>query len=124
MDESIYKLKGKEFRKSLDEFSKSTEPKDTVYTGTIKANLFKTDLQKISFITGVYTRFGESNENRYCIKLYNSLSKYENCILILEQLKCENIEKVIIDNIPTNQLVYFNPSDELKKYLDSYKFLK
>jgi hypothetical protein len=124
MDSNVYKLKGKEFKKSLDDFNKSTEPKDTVYVGTMKANLFKTNLQKISFIIGAYSRFGEPNETRYCIILFNSTSKYGYCVAILKQLECTNIEKKIIDNIPTNQLVYFKPSRELKKYLDEYEFLR
>jgi hypothetical protein len=124
MDPSVYKLKAKEFKKCLEDFNKSTEPKDTVYVGTMKANLFKTNSQRISFIIGAYSRFGEPNENRYCIRLFNSTSKYEYCTVILKQLKCKNIENKIINNIPTNQLVYFNPSRELKKYLDAYKFLE
>lgn len=124
MDPNVYKLKAKEFKKSLDDFHKSTESKDTVYVGTMKSNLFKTNLQKISFIIGVYSRFGELNETKYCIRLFNSTSKYEYCVAILKQLKCTDIEKKIINNIPTNQLVYFKPSRELKKYLDEYKFLR
>jgi hypothetical protein len=30
----------------------------------------------------------------------------------------------IVNNIPTNQLIYFKPSQELKMYLDHYSFLK
>ncbi|MBA4319826.1 MAG: hypothetical protein C0412_15620, partial [Flavobacterium sp.] len=67
---------------------------------------------------------GEPNETRYCIRMFNSTSKYDHCVAILKQLKCSNIEKKIINNIPTNQLVYFKPSRELKKYLDEYKFIK
>lgn len=117
--------KDKQWRKKNNDYHKSTEPKDTVYVGTMKANLFKTNLQKISFIIGAYSRFGELNETRYCISLYNSASKYDYCIAILEQLKCKDIEKKISDNnIPTNQLVYFKPSRELKKYLEVYTFLR
>jgi len=124
MDPSFSKLKATEFRKSLDDFNKSTEPKDTVYVGKMKFNLFKTKLQKISFIIGVYSRFGEPNKTRYCMRMFNSASKYDYCVAILKQLKCSNIEMKIIYNIPTNQLVYFKPSRELKKYLDEYKFIK
>jgi hypothetical protein len=125
MDPSVYKLKAKEFRKRLDDFDKSTEPKDTVYVGTIKATIFKTNLQKISFIIGIYSRYGEPNETRYCIRMFNSTSKYNICVVILKQLKCKNIETKIKDNIiPAHQLVYFKPSRELKKYLDEYKFLR
>jgi hypothetical protein len=124
MDPSFSKLKAKEFRKSLDDFNKSTESKDTVYMGTMKENLFENNLQKISFITGVYSRYGEPNKTSYCIRMFNSASKYDYCVAILKQLKCSNIEKKIINNIPTNQLVYFKPSRELKKYLDEYKFIK
>jgi hypothetical protein len=116
--------KDKEWRKKNNDFHKSTESKDTVYVGTMKANLFKTNVQKISFIIGAYSRFGEPNETRYCIRLFNSTSKYEYCAAILKQLKCKNIEKKIINTIPTNQLVYFKPGRELKKYLDEYKFLR
>jgi hypothetical protein len=117
--------KDKEWRKKYNDFHKSSEPKDTVYVGTMKANLFKTNLQKISFIIGTYSRYGKPNETRYCIRMFNSTSKYDNCVAILEQLKCTNIEKEITkNNIPTHQIVYFKPSLELKKYLDEYAFLR
>jgi len=124
VDQSIFKFKGQELRKKMDDIAKSTEPKDTVYEGTMKSNLFKTNLQKISFIIGAYSRYGEVNENKYCIRLVNSNSKYGYCVEILKQLKCKNIEIKIIENIPTSQLIYFEPSQELKKYLDEYKFLR
>jgi len=41
IDPSFFKLKAKEFRKSLDDFNKSTETKDTVYVGTMKENVKK-----------------------------------------------------------------------------------
>jgi hypothetical protein len=125
LDPSFSKFKAAEFRKKINDFSKSTEPKDTVYVGTMKANLFKTNVQKISFITGVYTRYGEPNKNRYCLRMSNSASKYDYCISILKQLKCNDIEKEVTkNNIPTIQIVYFKPSRELKKYLDEYRFIK
>lgn len=125
LDTSFTKLKAAEFRKKINDFNKSTEPKDTVYVGKMKANLFKTNVQKISFITGVYTRYGESNKNRYCIIMVNSTSKYDYCVSILKQLKCNDIEKEIKkNNVPVLQIVYFNPSRELKKYLDEYEFIK
>ena len=125
MDSNFSKLKAAEFRKKINDFFKSTEPKDTVYVGTMKANLFKTNVQKISFITGVYARYGESSKNRYCIVMYNSESKYDYCVSILKQLKCDDIEKEVKkNNIPVLQIVYFKPSRELKKYLDEYKFIK
>lgn len=124
MDSSFSGLNAKEFRKKTDDFHKSTELKDTVYNGTMKTNLFKTNLQKISFIIGAYARFGEPNEMRYCIRMFNSTRKYDYCLAILKELKCKNIEKKIIHNIPTNQIIYFKPSRELKKYLDEYKILR
>lgn len=124
MDPSISKHGWKEFRKSLDDFHKSTEPKDTIYVGTLKANIFKTKAQKISFIVGIYSRYGLPYTPKSCIRMYNSQSKYDCCLAILKQLKCENIEKEITTNmIPTNQTIYFKPSPELKKYIDKYQTL-
>lgn len=116
--------KDKEWRKKYDDYYKSKEPKDTVYQGTMKDDLFKTDTQKISFIVGAYSRYGVPNQTRCCMRMFNSLSKFDYCISVLKQLQCENVEKDIIENIPTNQLIYFKPSRELKEYLDEYSFLR
>lgn len=124
LDSSFYKLRAKEYREKMDDFYKSTVSKDTVYNGTLKTNLFKTKLQKISFVIGAYARFGELNEMRYSMRMVNSVRKYDYCLAILKELKCKKIEKKITENlIPTSQIVYFIPSRELKMYLDEYSFL-
>lgn len=115
--------KDKEWRKKQDDYYKSKEPKDTICEGTMKDDLFKTDKQKISFIVGAYSRYGVPNQTRCCMRMFNSISKFDYCVSVLKQLKCENVEKEIIENIPTNQLVYFKPSPELKEYLEEDIFL-
>lgn len=115
--------KDKEWRKKQLEYFKSNEPKDTVYTGTIKADIFKTNLQRISFIVGAYSRYGVPNKTRCCMIMFNSESKFKYCETVLKQLKCKDIEKKIVENIPTNQYLYFKPSSELKKYFEEYSFL-
>jgi hypothetical protein len=117
-------LRIKEFRTKMAEFNASSAPKDTVYIGMMKSNLFTTKKQRFSFILGAYSRYGVPSENRYCITLYNSSSKLTSCLSVLKELKCSGIELKIVNNIPTNQLIYFKPSQELKMYLDHYSFLK
>ena len=95
---------------------------DTIYRGTLKQNIFNTELQKISFIAGIYSRFGEINKEEYFIRLLNSTSKFSECLTILKQLGCTDIKTIILKNIPLNQIVYFEPSKKLKEYLNHYKY--
>jgi hypothetical protein len=97
---------------------------DTIFYEKLKTNIFETELQKISFIIGAYSRFGEQKNGKYCIRLFNSTSKFNECEKILRDLNCENIETEFIKNIPLNQLVYFKPSKKLKKYFDNYIYLR
>ncbi len=98
--------------------------KDSVFNGTLKPNLFQNDLEKISFIVGIYARYGEYNNSKYCIRLYNSKSKAKECSEILKQLGCDNIELKIENKIPLNQIISFSPKTNLNKYLEHYMFLR
>ncbi|KFC60638.1 hypothetical protein FEM08_06800 [Flavobacterium gilvum] len=97
---------------------------EPVFYGQLQTNILTTELQKISFIVGAYSRFGSHENERYCIRLYNSMGHFSVCKKILKELKCEKIEVKIIENIPVNQLVYFEPSKKLMEYLVNYAYLR
>jgi hypothetical protein len=96
---------------------------DTIYYGSLRTDIFKTDLQRLSFFTGVYVRFGETNDSTFCIRIHNS--KASICVDLLKDLKCTNVEyKVLTGHIPVSHIVYFTPSIELKKYLIEFMYLR
>lgn len=102
----------------------TNENNDSLFIGTINLNTFKTKEQKISFIVGVYTRYGQKNDSTYCINIANSNTLFDSSLKILRALNCKNIKSEIIEAIPTSCIIYFQPSEELKKYLDYYRFLR
>ena len=97
---------------------------DTIYTGRLKTNIFKNDLQRLSFLTGVCVRFMESNDTISCVRIYNSVSKAKVFANTLKELGCRNVEYKLEKKIPVNHIVYFSPTDELKKYIDEYMYLR
>ena len=109
---------------TFEKFALTHPKKDTVFYGKLKENLFQTELQKISFIVGLYSQSGVENETRYCIRLSNSARKFAEAEKALKELKCKNVEVEIKKNIPTQFILYFEPSATLKKYLKEYRFLR
>jgi hypothetical protein len=106
--------------------SGAVENNEPVFYGQLKTNILTTELQKISFIVGAYSRFGSHENERYCIRMFNSEGHFDVCKIIVKELNCEEIEiKIkIVDNIPTNQLIYFKPSKELMKYFVNYAYIR
>ncbi len=91
---------------------------DTIYTGRIKDDIYSNDIQRLSFITGAYMRFGGERDSLYFIRIANSISKVRIAAEQLKDLKCSNIEYVVNKgHIPTYHTVYFTPTPELKNYL-------
>jgi len=85
---------------------------------------FETKNQIYSFLAGVYYRHGEKlNSSIYKIQLANS-PKHQNCYDFLKQIDCENIFYQYLRNIPAQFILYFEPTNELKKYLDSIELEK
>ncbi len=79
---------------------------------------FNTDEQINSFLAGAYYRYGEKiDSNIYKIQLANS-PKHQNCYNFLKHIGCNNIFYKYLKNIPAQFILYFEPTDELKKYLD------
>lgn len=79
---------------------------------------FETDHQVNSFLAGVYYRYGEKLDSSiYKIQLANS-PKHQNCYELLKRAGCENILYQYLRNLPAQFILYFEPTDDLKKYLD------
>lgn len=80
---------------------------------------FETKNQVYSFLTGVYCRYGDKLDSSiYKILLANS-PKHQNCYKFLKQVGCENIFYQYSRHIPAQFIIYFEPTEELKRYLDS-----
>lgn len=95
---------------------------DTIYTGSLRKDVFKNNVQKLSFIAGAFERFGGYNDSIYYISVANSVSKVKISAYLLKELNCSNIEyKVKKGYIPVGHKVYFKPTDELKLYFETIK---
>jgi len=95
---------------------------DSIYTGSIRTDIFKNDIQKLSFIVGAFVRYGGYNDSTYYISIANSVSKVRISADLLKELKCSNVEyKVKKEYIPVGHKVYFKPTDELKWYFENIK---
>lgn len=98
---------------------------DTIYTGRLKTNVFETDKQKISFVTGAYVRYGWNTDSLYQIRIFNSVSKVRILNDLLIQLGCDNVDYEIKKGyIPTGHTVSFIPTVQLKDYFEKYIRLK
>jgi len=112
---------------NLDSIMKTDDWKtkyfDKIYIGHIKSDVFKSDSERQSFITGAYLRFGGKNDSIYFISIPNSISKVKVVTEQLNELKCTNVNYIIKkDYIPCGHTVYFTPTDELKKYFKAFDY--
>ncbi len=93
---------------------------ESVYTGRVKADIFTSDSERVSFIVGAYVRFGGKKDSLYYISIPNSVSKVNVLAEQLKYLKCTNVNYIIKkDYIPCGHSVYFTPTEELKTYLET-----
>jgi len=85
-------------------------------------NKFETKKQIYSFLAGVYCRYGDKLDSSiYKIQLANS-QKPQKCYEFLKQYGCKKIFYDYLRNIPVQYILYFEPTDELKRYLDSIEY--
>ncbi len=79
---------------------------------------FETTKQIYSFLTGVYYRYGERLDTSiYKIQIANS-PKHQNCYELLKRIGCKKIFFKYLRNIPAQYILYFEPTEKLKDYLD------
>jgi hypothetical protein len=102
-----------------------TMSNNTEYYGVLKSNIFVNIVQKLSFITGAYVRYGKENDSLFCMTLANSVSIAKICVNLLKDLKCTNVAYNIQTNsVPVIHYIYFTPTDELKLYLNEIMYLR
>ena len=79
---------------------------------------FETDEQICSFLSGVYYRYGERLDTSiYKVQIANS-PKHQDCYELLKRIGCEKIFYKYLRNIPAQFILYFEPTEKLKDYLD------
>ncbi len=87
-------------------------------------SLFTTREKKISFLLGAYYRYGEKvNDNIYKIQIANS-HKHTEIQQILVSLGCKNIFYKRMQNIPIQNIIYFESNDLIKAYLKTIELEK
>jgi hypothetical protein len=100
-----------------------TLKRDTILTGKLTENLFKTEKEKLAFLAGAYVRFGQANDTAYCISIANSTSKAKVCYELLKALGCKPSYQ-IINYIPVGHKVYFHPNANLLRELEKFAYLR
>lgn len=125
-----YEINSADLEKQFESYytykpSNSFTPKthEPILYGVLKQDMFKTDEQKLSFLAGVYVRYGQDNDTSYCIRVANSVSKVQVCNTLLTEFNCKPSYQ-IVRNIPTGHVVYFHPTKRVKVYLDQYNYLR
>lgn len=102
-------------------YSKQLSEKLNSYYGNqdeLINNKFETNEQICSFLAGVYYRYGEKLDTSiYKIQLSNS-PKHQNCYDFLKRIGCKKIFYKYLNNIPAQYILYFEPTDEFKNYLN------
>lgn len=95
---------------------------------SMEEHIFETDLQKISFVTGIYTKYGYTGQTKnstYTIKFTDSDSTARIISKLLKDLECTNIEYIYYNNNePPVSILHFTPTTDLKKYFDKYAYVK
>jgi len=121
-EEEIEKLNLDSLTKTPDFYSTYF---DTIYTGRLKINVFETEKQKVSFVTGAYVRYGWHTDSLYQIRVFNSVSKVRILNDLLKELGCDNVDyKIKKGYIPTGHTVSFIPTEQLKNFFEKYIKLK
>ena len=92
-----------------------------VYVGRIKEQKFKTTEQKLNYLKGVFIRYCQKlSDDTFKFNFTNSSVHFEFVQKILDQLG----EKILmceesLNQIPNHQSILFEPSNRLKKKLNS-----
>jgi len=110
---------------------------DTIHSGHLKKEMFETEKQKLSFLLGVYLRYGfgkdrtntviqslkrdnllEGNkEYENVFSMSNAPSKAKVCVELLKELDC-NAEYVMRQTtIPVGHFVIFIPSNKIREVI-------
>lgn len=106
-------------------FAHSWDMKDRkMYRGRIKISDFRSDLQRLSFLSGAYLTSGTKEGDVFIYHLANSVEKFDLIVKSLKKLDCEIKDLKVENGTPASQKVYFIPSDKLRLELAKYDGLK
>ena len=97
---------------------------DTIYQGNLRPEKFNTEIQKLSFVTGAFVRYGWKKDSLYQISVANSTSKVKLLDSLLKELGCNHVNYEMRMAIPVYHKVSFKPTDQLKAYFESFKKLR
>lgn len=97
---------------------------DSLYHGhQINRQLMDSPSKSLSFLLGIYLRYGQKiDDGFYKIQLANS-PKHENVYDLLGEMGCERIFYKKLRNIPTGYIFYFRATGLMKNYFDSLQGL-
>ncbi|MDR2382404.1 MAG: hypothetical protein LBD76_00750 [Prevotellaceae bacterium] len=86
---------------------------DIGYRGIVNKDKITTQAQKLSFLAGVFMRYGCSSRgiSVYNIPVANSLSAATVCSAILKETGCEHVD--YIDKTPDGHTIIFTPSSDV-----------
>jgi hypothetical protein len=91
--------------------------------GKLRNNIFKSDEERLSFIAGVFVRYGRIHGSTYEINVGNSLSKAQVFFELLKSFKIRARYK-LMKYIPYTHHVYFHPDKKLQAYLGHFMYLR
>lgn len=100
--------------------SSSTPEGKEILTGKLKDDIFQNEQEKLTFLAGVFLRFGTVRDTGYCISIANSLSKAKVCYDLLKQLGCKPFYNIRRNYIPVGHDVFFHPTPNVLAYLEKY----
>lgn len=63
-------------------------PIDSCFVGILKKDLFKSKIEKTSYLIGAYTRYGIESKDGFCINIANSESTFSVFVNLLKDLDC------------------------------------
>jgi hypothetical protein len=88
---------------------------DIGYSGAIHKERIATDAQKMSFLAGVFMRYGRAgnpnDSSRYSIHVPVSFSTAKACVDILKEFGCRNIKET---QTIRSEYIAFNASDKIR----------
>jgi hypothetical protein len=96
----------------------TNENRDSLFIGKLNLKKFNDDSQKISYLIGVYQRYGKRMKNSYSITLINSRDKYEFTLSILKNMGCTITKSKIYEGVPGTEIIEFKPTENLELYLN------
>jgi hypothetical protein len=89
---------------------------DIGHRGVINKEKIVTDAQKMSFLAGVFMRYGRfrnpHDSSRYYVDVPNSFSKSKECVDILKEFGCKNVKE--IQTRQSREYLDFNASNKIR----------